>query len=212
MDTSPAATAELHKLAAAAHLNGPLVLTGLSIGACVARLYAMEYPRDVAGMVIVDQAFAPDPPPDTGEVHRVSEPGVTAPVLLSQEPIAVTVEDISNFQQLPESAQQLHRWAMSLHPVLPTWADAEDCLAQFKPGEFPLGKRPLVVVSTNQARGYERLQRELPALSHVSMQMVAGRAFMRWRSINRTWWWRRSARWWSRCGAAPGRRRAGRRG
>jgi hypothetical protein len=66
---------------------------------------------------------------------------------------------------------------MSLHPVLPTWEDAEECLAQFKPADFPLGNRPLVVVSTNnQARGYERLQRELLALSHASAQMFANRS------------------------------------
>src|ERR1700685_1966355 len=55
---------EVHKLIRAAPLRMPLVLVGLSIGGCVARLYAAEYPADVAGMVIVDHAFSPDRDPE----------------------------------------------------------------------------------------------------------------------------------------------------
>ena len=40
--------------------KGPYVLVGLSAGAVVARLYAMSYPGEVAGMVLVDHAFLPD--------------------------------------------------------------------------------------------------------------------------------------------------------
>jgi len=163
---------EVHKLIGAARLSTPLVLVGLSIGGCVARLYAAEHAADVAGMVIVDHAFQPDPPPDPPP----AEPGVTRPVLIYQAPITFTVEDISNFKQLPEQAQQLHRWAMSLKPKLPDWDDAEDCLKQLK-GVPTLGNKPLVVVSTdNQARGYDRLQRELLALSTQSSQLYANRS------------------------------------
>jgi len=164
---------EIHKLAAAARLETPMVLIGLSIGGCVARLYAAQYPDEISGMVIVDHAFSPDPPPAAS-----GERGTTAPVVIYQAPIVVRTEDISNFKQLPESAQQLHRWAMSLHPVLPTWEDAEECLAQVKSQGFPLGDRPLAVVSTNnQARGYARLQKELLGLSRNSTQVFAGRSF-----------------------------------
>jgi pimeloyl-ACP methyl ester carboxylesterase len=168
---------QVHKLVRAAHLPTPLVLAGLSIGGCVARLYTALYPAEVSGMVIIDHAFQPDPPPDTGEPHRSTEPGVTPPVLIYQAPIAVTAEDISNFKQLPEPIRQLHRWAMSLNPKLPTWDDVDDCLAQLK-SATSLGDRPLVVVSTNnQARGYSRLQSELLALSHNSTQLFADRSF-----------------------------------
>jgi hypothetical protein len=98
-------------------------------------------------------------------------------VLIYQAPIAVTAEDVSNFKQLPERIRQLHRWAMSLNPKLPTWDDVDDCLAQLK-SAASLGDRPLVVVSTNnQARGYARLQSELLALSHNSTQLFADRSF-----------------------------------
>jgi pimeloyl-ACP methyl ester carboxylesterase len=173
---------EVHKLIRAAHLQAPLVLTGLSIGGCVARLYAAEYPSEVSGMVIVDHAFSPDPAPDVGNSHLGSDAGVdTPPALIHQAPIVVTVEQASEFNRLPVRIQKLHQWAVSLNPKLPTWDTAEDCLAQLKtdaPGPYPLGNMPLVVVSTgNQARGYDRLQNELLALSHHSIHMMAELSF-----------------------------------
>ena len=184
-DAGPALTCrdrvnEVHKLVGAAPLKTPVVLVGLSIGGCVARLYAAEYPAEVAGMVIVDHAFSPDPAPEPVK-PRAGAAYDTPPVLLEQTPIDFGVEDISNFRSLPRRIQELHRWAMSLHPKMPTAEDAEDCLAQLKtaaPGPFPLGETPLVVVSTgNEARGYARLQRELLALSRRSSQMKAERSF-----------------------------------
>jgi pimeloyl-ACP methyl ester carboxylesterase len=174
--TCAARVNEVYKLIRAAKLGRPLVLVGLSIGGCVARLYAAQHAADVAGMVIVDHAFQPDPPPPSDDAPP-TEPGVTRPVLIYQAPIALTVEDISNFKQLPERAQELHRWAMSLKPKLPDWDDAEDCLKQLK-GAPALGRKPLVVVRTdNQARGYDRSQNELLALSTQSSQLYANRSF-----------------------------------
>ncbi|MFL5618429.1 MAG: alpha/beta fold hydrolase [Gemmatimonadaceae bacterium] len=45
---------ELHELLAAAHVVGPLVLVGHSVGALGVRIYAERYGSDVAGMVLVD--------------------------------------------------------------------------------------------------------------------------------------------------------------
>ncbi|MDF2627536.1 MAG: alpha/beta hydrolase [Symbiobacteriaceae bacterium] len=46
--------AELHMLLAKAGLPGPYVLVGHSLGGVIARLYAIRYPDEVAGMVLVD--------------------------------------------------------------------------------------------------------------------------------------------------------------
>jgi len=108
---------EVHKLVREAHVQEPLVLVGLSIGACVARLYAAEYPTEVAGLVLVDYAFSPDRDPPPSFAPRSD--GVTMPVLIQQTPI-----DLIDLTRLPESLRQQHDWAMSLHPKLPTWEDA----------------------------------------------------------------------------------------
>ncbi|HEY2708673.1 MAG TPA: alpha/beta hydrolase [Caulobacteraceae bacterium] len=49
--------ADLHAMLRAAKLTGPFVLVGESVGGYYVRLYADLYPRDVAGMVLVDPAF-----------------------------------------------------------------------------------------------------------------------------------------------------------
>jgi pimeloyl-ACP methyl ester carboxylesterase len=168
---------EVHKLVRAAQLHAPYVLVGLSIGACVARLYAADYPAEIAGMVLVDHAFLPDPDPHGGKPSGSFLGLDSPPRLIEQTPIEITVEDSSEFGNLPPRVRELHRWAMSHHPKLPTGEDAEDCLAQLKTAPS-LGDLPLVVVSTgNETRGYARLQRELLALSRRSSQMKAERSF-----------------------------------
>ena len=137
-----------------------------------------KYPAELAGMAIVDHAFLTDPPPANDRSFAGLD---TPPRLIEKTPIEVTTEDSSEFGNLPSRAQELHRWAMSLHPKLPAAEDAEDCLQELKkaaPGPYPLGDLPLVVVSTgNEAPGYSRLQTQLLALSHRSSQLKAERSF-----------------------------------
>jgi len=52
--TAGNSAADLHALVEAADINRPFVIVGHSYGGLVARLYAMTYPADVDGMVLVD--------------------------------------------------------------------------------------------------------------------------------------------------------------
>lgn len=168
---------ELRNAMRATQVKAPYVLVGLSIGACVARLFAAEYPAEVVGMVIVDHAFLPKP-----DLERVKpSPNFAGldspPVLLEMTPIEVSVEDLSEFGNLPPRARDLHRWAMSLNPRRPTAKEVEDCLARLKNAPF-MGDLPLVVVSTgNDVPGYAELQKQLLALSRRSSQIIAERSF-----------------------------------
>ena len=168
---------EIHAALKNASVEGPYVLVGLSMGAVVARRYAREYPDETAGMVMVDHAFLnpvdkkvsvdPTPGPVSGQVQP--------PVLIHQEPIVLTVEDTSNFGNLPTRDRELHRWAMSLGPTLPTPEMAEACLAEVP---ATLGKMPLAVVSTgNSLPNYLKLQNELLGLSSNSTQFIADQSF-----------------------------------
>ncbi|HTZ71457.1 MAG TPA: alpha/beta hydrolase [Acetobacteraceae bacterium] len=49
---------DLHRLAKAAPIVTPFVLVGHSIGGLYATVYAATYPRDVAGMLLIEPAFA----------------------------------------------------------------------------------------------------------------------------------------------------------
>lgn len=51
--------ADLHALIAAKQLRTPLVIVGHSVGGLLARLYAREYPDQVAGLVLVDASPEP---------------------------------------------------------------------------------------------------------------------------------------------------------
>jgi len=176
----PARVAEIHNALKNAEIPSPRVLVGLSIGGLVARMYAQRYPEEVSGMVIVDHAFLN--PVDSPQ-KAVPAPGLDSPpVLISQTPIVLTMEEISNFNNLPERNRQLHRWAMSLHPNMPSVETAEACTkeieAKTKNIERPLGDLPLVIVSTgNDSRNYAKLQADLLRLSRNSRQIFAPKSF-----------------------------------
>ena len=55
--TAADAVAELHALVRAARLRGPYVLVGHSLGGLFVRLYASTYPRQVAGLALVDATY-----------------------------------------------------------------------------------------------------------------------------------------------------------
>jgi pimeloyl-ACP methyl ester carboxylesterase len=61
---------ELHALLAGARVGGPYVLVGHSYGGRIARVYAKTYPRDVAGMVLIDPGRLDDDPRFPPQHHR----------------------------------------------------------------------------------------------------------------------------------------------
>jgi hypothetical protein len=128
-------------------------------------------------MVIVDHAFL-DTGGKNGAQPSPAPAGDAMPVLIHQEPIRWTIEDDPNFSKLPKRSQELHRWAMSLHPMTPTMETAEECLAAVAKSKGSLGDRPLAVISTvPHPPSYDKLQAELLALSSNSKQFVAEKSF-----------------------------------
>lgn len=164
---------EIHKLIQSAQLARPMILAGFSIGALYARVYAQDYPADVAAMVLIDHAFLPKlPPPPANQPAGPDSP----PALISATPIDIGLEDEPGFDKLPENVRTLHRWAMSLNPVPPDPEVVETCVANLD--KTTLGSLPLVVVSTtNDAPGYRQLQTSLLALSTSSTQRIADHSF-----------------------------------
>jgi pimeloyl-ACP methyl ester carboxylesterase len=171
---------ELHELLNKARVSGPYVLVGFSIGGLVTRLYQAQYPDEIAGMAIVDHAFL-DTRMDSPRVADAPKQmtGVdTPPVLIFQAPIMLDLEDDRNFSKLPELNRELHRWALSVPSFRPTPQMAAECFSEVeeatKERPFPLGNKPLVVVSTlNDSPNYRELQRSLVLLSHNSTQVIA---------------------------------------
>lgn len=167
---------EIHNLLVNAPVPGPYVLVGYSIGGLYARLYAATYPNDVGAMVLIDHAFLePARPPATAPAPDAQ---TTLPMVTSQTPITIGIEDDRNFKNLPRHNQELHAWAMSANPGRPTPQMAAECFDALSAANAnrprPLGNIPLVVVSTlNDSPGYDELQRTLLSQSARSIHMVA---------------------------------------
>ncbi|MDQ2776843.1 MAG: alpha/beta hydrolase [Acidobacteriota bacterium] len=171
---------ELHTVLKNAGIESPYVVVGFSIGALVARLYAIRYPAELFGMVLVDHAFTDtDGAVESSAQDLLPPAGLDSPpILISKTPIALDLEDDRNFSKLPERGQELHRWTLSIHSVRPTVEMADECFSEVDASEhklpFPLGNMPLVVVSTlYDSPRYKELQRKLLMLSHNSEQLFA---------------------------------------
>lgn len=61
---------ELHALLAGARVDGPYVFVGHSYGGRIARVYAKAYPREIAGMVLIDPGTLDDDPRFPPERHE----------------------------------------------------------------------------------------------------------------------------------------------
>ncbi len=171
---------EIHRLITKTPINGPYVLVGFSVGALWERLYTARYPDNIVGMVVVDHAFEPiaNPAPMHSSNPSSSHSGYSPPVLISKAPIAIDFEDNSNFTRLPERDQELHRWALSRHPIRANHEMFVDCHSRIKSmtrGQaHPLGNIDLAVISTaNAAPAYVQLQAELLNLSRNSRHIIA---------------------------------------
>jgi pimeloyl-ACP methyl ester carboxylesterase len=179
---------EVHAALKNAGIKGPYVLVGHSLGALVARVYARQYLDEVAGMVFVDHAFAPGPLTFSGTPNSGAKalPPVPPPMPLSSSgggPGAFGIEGDPNFSKLSDRDRELHLWAMAQprnqkalqtnHEIVPGCIAAADTSSKEHP--HPLGDKPLVDISTDEAFGpdYAKLQTELLSLSQNSKQIIA---------------------------------------
>jgi pimeloyl-ACP methyl ester carboxylesterase len=131
--------ADFHALLRAADVAGPYVLVGHSLGGILVRLYAAEYPAEVAGLVLVDTShedqnarFRALLPPELGAAlapQRLQTPGL---------PGAEQVDLDASFDQLRRAtaAQPLRRLPLVVvSRGRPLEADIPpDALAQLPPG------------------------------------------------------------------------------
>lgn len=163
---------ELHRLLAAAGVAPPYVLVGHSVGGLIARVYASQYSREVAGVVLVDSTTENTKLNYQGKIVRVRDsardravPGVQT--LAGSPPKPPTEEDLKQaemnrqvfgpprieppFDRLPALARAMRLWALS-NPKLSAASDdfwPEELQAMHEERErlkYPLGRLPLVVL------------------------------------------------------------------
>ena len=193
-DSCSLRVSEVHTALKNAGITGPYVLVGHSLGGLVARVYAGQYPDEVAGMVFVDHAFAllrtslsvrslsPGENPPTSPTSKALPIPSTGDVV---RPIrkAMGIESDPNFSKLSARDRELHLWAMSQtrnQTALQTnMQTSQECTAladaSLKEHIHPLGDTPLVDVSQDEFRApeYDEFQAKLLSLSQNSKQIVA---------------------------------------
>jgi len=145
--------AELHTLLANAGIPGPYILVGHSIGGKYVRLYASQYPQDVAGMVLVDAR------------HEEADAAMT-PAMRADDRSRVQTEQritqvfrrlglvrllASGPADIPAATRRMIGVLASQSQALATqwdeytvWADADPALRAAP----PLGQLPLIVLSS----------------------------------------------------------------
>jgi pimeloyl-ACP methyl ester carboxylesterase len=163
---------ELHALLRAAGVRAPYVLVGHSIGGLIARVYAEQYPKEVAGMVLVDPTHEDTTLMYQGKLVRVRDgaKGTAIPpaqTMRSGPPKPPTKEDIEQFKfnqklfgapkieppfdKLPARTQAMRLWFLSQPPRVAAGPDlwAEELQAMHTArAKTPqqLGGMPLVVL------------------------------------------------------------------
>ena len=183
-------TAEIHALLTRSAERGPYVLVGNSLGGLHAQLYTLEFPDEVAGLVLVDSGHPeqmerlPPSPFDEGIIARVTLMRRLAPLGIPRllgvckDDHNAPIADCGRFFDTVHA--ELESVIASMHEV----RDAFGASLHPEPGSKPpFGGKPLVVLSRNPSwgrmdpeslkRGWQVLQTELVALSLNSRRTIA---------------------------------------
>jgi pimeloyl-ACP methyl ester carboxylesterase len=160
--TAADAVAELHALVRAARLRGPHVLVGHSLGGLFVRLYASTYPRQVAGLVLVDA---------TSELLRTlfSPEQWTALARSTLEPVPGLDPPLELFDQDASFDQTLRaKAARPLRATLPLVVLSHGLPATLPPDlALPPGYPDAATLERASQAAQKELSRLLPHARHV---------------------------------------------
>ncbi len=118
---------ELHTALDTLHVSGPFILVGQSYGGLVARGFAKRYPREVAGMVLVDAVHEDEQLVWGGQTHRIRDGAAgrsfPSPVIRLNSDLLAKARDLPidsvgaqiepPLDRLPDSARSIWVWAES---------------------------------------------------------------------------------------------------
>jgi pimeloyl-ACP methyl ester carboxylesterase len=175
---------ELHTLLDRAAVAGPYVLVGHSIGGMYVRVYAAQYPDEVAGLVLVDSSH-PDQltraPATRTEQESFQRMLQFAPLLARLGIVRISGMGDTMVNGLP-ARQRAEMTAFMATPEHLTATLAEyaawAAITDQTRSATSLGAHPLIVVTAGAQSDPDArtLQAELAALSSNSLQQIVGEA------------------------------------
>ncbi|WP_158638440.1 alpha/beta hydrolase [Panacibacter ginsenosidivorans] len=188
---------ELHTALINAGIHPPYILVGQSFGGFLVRNFARYYPKEVAGMVLVEaiqedqKIFMGSDKPmrirdfAKGRVAPATQTFFTAPPDTSTATVTLNTEIDPLFNKFPDSIQKMQVWAQSQPHFIPTvqaemdWSpeDVADMYTHTGQPDYMLGNMPLIVLTRGKG-GFdgradslqlekERLESQ-EALTHLS--------------------------------------------
>ena len=164
---------DLHALLAAAHLPGPYILVGHSLGGLFARLYAQSYPDQVCAEVFVD-AFGVEIPSLLGSDWPAYRQALDEPL--------PQFTDSSSFEVIDIDKSVAQVADAPVFPPIPTVV-----LTRTEPFVIPPS------VPAEQGAGWKRHGGRPPRISsgcdHKRRTSSRQAAITSFRSTNPTWWW-----------------------
>lgn len=164
---------ELHTALQKAGEKGPYVLVGQSLGGLLIRVYAGQYPKEVAGMVLVDSTHEDTVMMMNGKFQRMRElsrgrnlPPIRTTISAAEKELSVEEKQgVENFlkqigtpkigapyNRLPAEMQAARLWALAQphHHTADSYPYFEEEFAEIyaarQKQEYPLGDAPLAVL------------------------------------------------------------------
>jgi len=169
--------ADVHGLLAAASLPGPYVVAGHSVGGTYALAYAMDYPKDVAGVALLDSAtpYQFDLPTYPGFYSMWRRASALLPTLARAG--VARVYSFVSFSSFPSDARRALRAFSSspreLRADRDEFAELRTVFRQDK-ALTSLGGKPLFVLTADlgQLSGWPAAQKRLAGLSTNSVHQT----------------------------------------
>ena len=171
---------DLHQLLRVAHVPGPYVLAGHSVGGVYALLYAMQYPGEVAGVALIDSATPYQfDLPDYPGFYTIGRRLYSVMPSLARAGLA-RFTAATQFATLPHDAsRQARRFASSPRELRADHADFEELPTIFEQAKTlkSLDGKPLAVLTAGagEQSGWLTAQKRLARLSRNSIhQTIVG--------------------------------------